>query len=249
MTKTPYTPQFPQDPNGIQGWTISVYRGHEDNQPLVGSHQVWWVSDHGPDGAREKAYQHLAFQKDYDSERRKQDVSHYVAVPISISSIPSTVPAFDEENYEDCEVCAMKTHLQEAACVYCGVTKDWAHGDVIALEVQASKKKAHKPKKSIRELPEVSEAGMKVLKAFEQRPDDFFTMQRLKTHEIQKRTLIRLSTLYRVIEKLVRQDLLADNVTRDGQEFFRTEDGDKVLKDHNSQPVASKAQNDGDDHV
>lgn len=224
MTSTPYKPNFPQDPDGIQGWTISVYR-NDDDQPLLGSHHVWWVIEHGPDVAREKAYQHLAFLKNFDNERLNKDVSHYVALPIIVAAVPKTAPAFDDANYENCRFCNIKTHIHEAACVHCGVTKKWAQSDVSVEEVstQAEEATDTKIKKPRRSKTKISEAGMKVLLAFDGRPTDRFTIEYLRHNDIQIRVPIRNVVLYRVIDKLVKDGFLDSRVSHSGEMFYRTE--------------------------
>jgi hypothetical protein len=75
-----------------------------------------------------------------------------------------------------------------------------------------------------------SAAGMKVLMAFERRPDDDFSFESMKFNRIQIRTGLRSVNVYRVVEKLEADGFLSSKYSFDGMNWYRTEAGKAVVK-------------------
>ena len=71
-------------------------------------------------------------------------------------------------------------------------------------------------------------AGIKVLMAFNRRPDDDFEFKSLKIWQIQMRSGARSVNVYRVVEKLEADGFLSSKFGSDGRYWSRTEAGIKA---------------------
>lgn len=76
----------------------------------------------------------------------------------------------------------------------------------------------------------VTPAGLKVLRAFDQRPDDKFKVDSLMMNDVSFRSKVWSPQVYRVVGKLLRDGLISDRATHDGMRYSRTEAGAAIAK-------------------
>ncbi|UYE95894.1 hypothetical protein KNLIENLN_00082 [Sinorhizobium phage NV1.1.1] len=75
----------------------------------------------------------------------------------------------------------------------------------------------------------ITPAGMKVLRAFDQGPDDPWKIDSIMMNDISFRSKVWSPQVYRVVDKLLRDGLLSDRPTHDGMRYSRTEAGTAAL--------------------
>lgn len=82
-------------------------------------------------------------------------------------------------------------------------------------------------------MPKVSEAGVRVLRAFDRRPSDVFEYRTMSLRELAARS-DTWRHAHRVLPPLIRAGLLASELSHSGERYLRTKAGVQFLKESRS---------------
>lgn len=76
----------------------------------------------------------------------------------------------------------------------------------------------------------VTPAGQKILAVFDPRPEDgSIRPHKLLMYQVKMRSKVRGPQVYRAVDKLIRDGLLASSISHDGLLYSRTETGKSAL--------------------